>query len=152
MVTCHSLCKGLPGLCILIELYGNISTFWCMILCLRNVYDSAFDFYQWDGSQSFERICFPGYKPQFGSNKIPFFSLLNLIVNWIFVNMTKFLHSLSKSSFVCKISEAVLILGDYGENQSAPFSFSLPVCNPTDNLPTDHRKAVWGKESRILVF
>ena len=44
-----------------------------------------------NSSQGFLRLYFPGYDPQFGSNKIPFLPL-NLIVNLIFIDSLKFIH------------------------------------------------------------
>ena len=55
------------------------TTFWCMILCLENVYGCSFNFFSQKSSQS----C-PAYNPQCGSNKIPLF--FNLIGNCITVN------------------------------------------------------------------
>ena len=54
---------------------------------------------RWNRSQNFLRIYFRGYNPQFGSNKIPFF-LLNLIVNWIFIDSRK---KVNLFSLLCRV-------------------------------------------------
>lgn len=68
--------------------YGSLVNFmwsssvlsWCTIL-VSNIHDCALVLR--GASLS---LYFLGYNPQFGSNKIPFFLLPNLMVNWIFIS------------------------------------------------------------------